>query len=307
MAVSEFSVIARYFADVGAARPDVELGVGDDAALLTPPSGHDLAVGICSLAEGSHFPPLTPPAILARQGFAVALSHLAASAADPAWLTLSLSMRDIDEGWLGAYSSGLDQVARDFGVRLVGGDTTAGHLCVTLHAHGFVPTGQAPDARGIRPGHLVYLTGILGKFQQSDGKSLPLSGGTWSSPSEPPIAQGLALRGIASGACSTTGGLAHSLGRLLEISETGASLNASALPLAPALKANLAADGNWALPLNQAWDTALCFTLPPQRREELARRFTHLPARCTCIGRVEATQGLRCRLSDGTELAAMNS
>ena len=198
MAVAEFSVIARYFADVGAARPDVELGVGDDAALLTPPSGHDLAVGICSLAEGSHFPPLTPPAILARQGFAVALSHLAASAADPAWLTLSLSMRDIDEGWLGAYSSGLDQVARDFGVRLVGGDTTAGHLCVTLHAHGFVPTGQAPDARGIRPGHLVYLTGILGKFQQSDGKSLPLSGGTWSSPSEPPIAQGLALRGIAS-------------------------------------------------------------------------------------------------------------
>ncbi len=307
MAVSEFSVIARYFADVGAARPDVDLGVGDDAALLTPPSGHELAVGISSRAEGTHFPPHTPPTTIAQQGFAVALSHLAASAADPAWLTLSLSMRDIDESWLNAYSSSLDQVARDFGVRLVGGDTTAGPLCVTLHAHGFVPAGEAPDATSIRPGHLIYVTGILGNFQLPDGKGLSLSSGTWPSPSKPPIAQGMALRGIASGASSTAGGLADGLSRLLRASETGASLNASALPLAPALKANLVADTDRAVLLTRVWDTELCITLPPEQREELARRFAHFATSCTCIGKVEATRGLRCRFSDGTEMFMADS
>jgi hypothetical protein len=38
VALSETSLIERYFRGAGAQRPDVALGIGDDAAILTPPA-----------------------------------------------------------------------------------------------------------------------------------------------------------------------------------------------------------------------------------------------------------------------------
>ena len=39
MALSEFALIDRYFRNSGYKRPDVRLGIGDDAALLDSPAG----------------------------------------------------------------------------------------------------------------------------------------------------------------------------------------------------------------------------------------------------------------------------
>src|ERR1700753_978283 len=86
--MDEFELIGRYFARLGAVRPDVVLGVGDDAALLEVPDDAELVVSVDTLVAGRHFPAGTAPASIGHRALAVNLSDLAAMGAAPAWATL---------------------------------------------------------------------------------------------------------------------------------------------------------------------------------------------------------------------------
>ena len=55
--MTEFELIEQVFAPLGRARPDVALGIGDDAALLRPPAGELLVACVDTLVAGVHFPP----------------------------------------------------------------------------------------------------------------------------------------------------------------------------------------------------------------------------------------------------------
>src|SRR5580658_6328993 len=136
MALSEFDVISRFFSRCGARRADVVLGVGDDGAVLDCPPGSQLVAAIDSLVEDVHFPAGSPPRSIGHRALAVNLSDLAAMGAQPAWALLALAMPSADESWLGQFSQGLDALAREHGVALVGGDTTGGKLCVTVQILG---------------------------------------------------------------------------------------------------------------------------------------------------------------------------
>ena len=92
-APGEFDLVARIRARAlaaGAARPDVVLGIGDDAAVLQVPADCLLVVATDTLNDGVHFPVGTAPADLGWKALAVNLSDLAAMGAQPAWCTLSL-------------------------------------------------------------------------------------------------------------------------------------------------------------------------------------------------------------------------
>ena len=82
MACGEFSLIARYFDRVRSSRLDVELGIGDDCALLNIPEKQTLAISTDTLVVGNHFLPDIDPADLAYKALAVNLSDLAAMGAD---------------------------------------------------------------------------------------------------------------------------------------------------------------------------------------------------------------------------------
>ena len=77
MPLSEFALIDRYFRNSGYKRPDVRLGVGDDAALLDSPAGCDLVAAIDTLVDGVHFPHGCPAASVGHRVLAVNLSDLA--------------------------------------------------------------------------------------------------------------------------------------------------------------------------------------------------------------------------------------
>ena len=98
----EFGLIERIRARV-ATRDDVVLGIGDDAALLQPPPGAQLAVATDTLNVGVHFPPGTAAADIGWKALAVNLSDLAAMGAEPAWCTLSLSLPEPDPSWLDGF------------------------------------------------------------------------------------------------------------------------------------------------------------------------------------------------------------
>ena len=102
--ISEFDLIARIRARV-AARDDVRVGIGDDAALTTPPLGRWLAIAMDTLNVGVHFPDDTAAADIGWKALAVNLSDLAAMGAEPAWCTLSLSLPSAEAAWLDASRS----------------------------------------------------------------------------------------------------------------------------------------------------------------------------------------------------------
>src|SRR5579863_2689884 len=139
MALTETSLIERYFRAAGAQRSDVTLGIGDDAAILSVPPGSALVATTDTLVAGVHFPHGSPAASIGHRALAVNLSDLAAMGARPAWALLALTLPDIDEDWLAEFAAGFSDLARAHDVALVGGDTTAGPLCVTVQILGHAP------------------------------------------------------------------------------------------------------------------------------------------------------------------------
>ena len=162
MPLSEFALIERYFRKAGAMRPDVQLGVGDDAALLQSPPGAQLVAAIDTLNEGVHFPHGSPPASIGHRVLAVNLSDLAAMGARPAWALLALSLPKVEERWLEEFTGGLSALARSHDVALVGGDTTSGPLSVTIQILGHVAKSTALLRSGGRPGDKVFVSGTPG-------------------------------------------------------------------------------------------------------------------------------------------------
>ena len=239
MSLGEFDLIARFFSR-RSARSDVLLGVGDDAALLTPPPGQALVAATDTLVEGRHFLPGTPPECIGHQALAVNLSDLAAMGATPAWALLSLSLSTANEAWLERFASGLYGLADLHGVALVGGDTVRGPLVVTIEVLGFVPPSLALRRDGARPGDVIYVSGTPGVA--AAGLELLQAGAvdfTSSDPrvqrflyAEPRLALGHALRGIANSAMDVSDGLLGDLGKLCRASHVGARIDLDELPIA---------------------------------------------------------------------------
>lgn len=311
MALGEFELIERFFTAIGARRADVEVGIGDDCAVLIPPAGRRLAVTLDTLVEGIHFKPGADPQGLGHKALAVNLSDLAAAGAEPAWVTLSLTLPTADADWLKAFAHGFGALASRHGVALVGGDTTRGPLSISVQAQGFVDPGQALRRNGARPGDLVYVSGTLGDA----GLALLVQQGLYAAPEylahlrrrldrpEPRVLLGLALRGLATSAIDVSDGLTSDLGHVLAASGCGATLHLEQLPLSPALQAYVEDSGDWSPALSAGDDYELCFTVPESRQGDVEALAQRLDCRLSWIGMIEKTRGLRCIDAGGRPLA----
>lgn len=312
--MGEFEAIDRFFARLGAARGDVVLGVGDDAALVTPPAGEQLALCTDTLVEGVHFPPDLAAADVGWRALAVNLSDLAAMGARPAWALLALTLPRLDEAmedWLEAFADGFGALARAHGVALVGGDTTRGPLTITVQLAGHVPSGQALTRRGAQPGDLVFVTGWPGDaaaglaLVQGQRKAASRADAAWLEGRfrrpEPRVAAGERLRGLASACIDVSDGLAQDLGRLVAASGVGARIRTAEVPRSRALHALVDDATALRLALGGGDDYELLFTVPPGRTAALRAALAgSVP--CHCIGEVVAAPGVRCVTAAGGEL-----
>ncbi len=301
MSLSEFSLIQKYFKQGTAQRKDVCLGVGDDAAILSPPSDYQLVMSLDTLVSGVHFPEDTSPYDIAYKALAVNLSDMAAMGAEPAWMMLGLTLPDVSEQWLQEFSDGLTTLANEHGVNLIGGDTTRGPLTVTVQINGFVPDGQALRRSGAKAGEKIYVTGQLGDAGLGLGLALnrcPLD----ISPLEqeyllrrlnrptPRVAVGMTLRCFASSAIDISDGLIADLGHILEQSGVGAVVDVAQLPVVEEVKQ---LDEWWAFPLTSGDDYELCFTVPNEHCVEVEKRLAELACHCVCIGEITSGSELQ--------------
>ena len=302
---SEFSLIERIRARAGA-RDDVLLGIGDDAALLRVPEGHELVLSTDTLVAGVHFPEETAAADIGWKALAVNLSDLAAMAATPAWVSLALTLPEPDADWLDAFLDGFCELADEHGVAIVGGDTTRCPLSITLSVHGFVPAGQALRRDGARVHDEVWVTGTLG---DAAGALRQWQGGGLQSAKlrfrldrpEPRVAAGLALRGLASAAIDLSDGLAGDLGHVLRASGVGAELELGRLPTSRTLDEHFPGDEvRWRLQLSGGDDYELCFTASPADAFAIEQAMAACELHATVIGRITREPGLRLLQTDGS-------
>lgn len=297
----EFDLIARIRQRVST-RADVVLGIGDDAALLQPPAGMQLAVAMDTLNSGVHFPPATAPADIGWKALAVNLSDLAAMGALPAWCTLSLSLPDSDHDFVDGFMDGFIALASQHDIALVGGDTTRGPLSVCVTVHGFVEPGSALRRDGAMVGDDVWVSGALGDAagalaQWKAGAAVDAVLRARLDRPEPRIALGRALRGIATSCIDVSDGLLADLGHACVASGVGAQVDVDALPASPALRVAFDAASLRELQATGGDDYELCFTAPAANRGDIQRLAAAPVSR---IGRIVADMGVQARDADGT-------
>jgi thiamine-monophosphate kinase len=274
----ETELIERYLVPLGVTRADVTLGIGDDAALLRVPVGQELVLTTDALVEGVHFLPGSPPESVGHRALAVNLSDLAAMGADPAWMLLSLILPRADPHWLEPFCRGLGRLAVEHNVALVGGNLSRGPLSITVMLAGLVPGGQALRRAGALPGDDLYVSGTLGdaaagRAPEEQGAAASaqdpaVSEARWLRERfeypQPRLALGRALRGLAHACIDISDGLIADAGRLARASGCAVRIDASQLPLSPALRAHQPARAAQ-FALYGGEDYELCFSAaPPQ-------------------------------------------
>lgn len=311
--MGEFELIRHYFAAAACAQagPAVVLGIGDDCALLQLAPGAQLAVSTDTLVAGVHFPHKADGKLLGLRALAVSLSDLAAMGASPLAFTLALTLPELDHQWLAAFTAGLEQMARQCGVRLIGGDTTRGPLSLTLTVFGQLPAGQALTRSGACPGDLLCVGGELGNAagalpwvlgQRTDqADSAPLLAHYWSP--APQLGLGLALRGRASAALDISDGLLGDCGHIARASAVALIIEQDRVPLSAALCASVGPEQALQLALTGGDDYVLAFTIAPSKLAELQAEGLGVHV----IGRVVEGEGVHLHDQQGCPVSTPHS
>ncbi|MBI1452622.1 MULTISPECIES: thiamine-phosphate kinase [Acinetobacter] len=285
--MAEFSIIDTYFNRKNV--NSVDLGVGDDSALLTPPPQQHLVICADTSVAGRHFPLDTAPHAIGWKSVAVNLSDIAAMGAKPHSILLALSLPQIDHDWLKGFSQGLYDCCDQFGVSLIGGDTTQSpHLTITITALGWIETGQAVTRSGAQIGDLICVSGTIGDAAYG----LKHRGHALQQRLDYPTPRcelGEQLKGLASSMIDISDGLAQDLGHILQASDKGASINVDQLPLSDALQ-QLPEKEKFQYALAGGDDYELCFTISPHNYQLLKQQ--NLDVNLTIIGQITKNLGL---------------
>jgi thiamine-monophosphate kinase len=299
--VKEFNVIEDFFKAKSIQRKDVIIGIGDDAAVTHIPQGQALVTTTDTLLSGVHFLADTSPHAIAQKAIAVNLSDLAAMGAEPAWISLSLSLPEIDEEWLEAFSNGLQEHAVYYSIQLIGGDTVQGPLAITITAQGFVPFEQALTRSKAKPGDSVYVTGTLGdaglglhiaqkKCQLDNQPNQDYLLNRLNYPT-PRLLVGTSLRRIASACIDISDGLVSDLKHILKASQCGATIHVDKLPMSQALKESVSCTQAIDYALSAGDDYELLFTVSEEQKGHLETTLASANVHATYIGQLNGNAG----------------
>ena len=217
----------------------------DDGAVLSTPSGMDLAITKDMMIEGVHFFPDDPADLVARKLLRTNLSDLAAMGAEPCGYLLGLAADGRRERtWLEGFASGLARDQEEYGISLLGGDTVAaegGLLTLSMTAFGKVPVGMSYARGSAREGDLVAVTGTIGDAAlgllvrsgalQGLGNAAETRLVSRYRLPQPRVSSGIALRRVVHGAIDISDGLLADAAHLAAASGLAIELAVDAIPL----------------------------------------------------------------------------
>ena len=288
--MDEFAIIAKYFAPLAG---EGAFGLKDDAALLPSRPGHDLVVTTDSVSQGTDFFAFDPADTVAQKALRVNLSDLAAKGAEPAHYLLNLTLpHGVTPDWLATFASGLARDQQEFGISLLGGDTSAGEgpLSVAVTAFGCVPQGAMVTRNGARVGDAVFVTGTIGDaggglaiFRRETHALSDCDRDYLTSRyrvPQPPVGFAADLRAFAHASVDVSDGLIADLGHIAAASGVRIEVEGEHVPLSAPLRA-LWGGETLARAVTCGDDYQIAFAAPSAPAD-----------RCTRIGRVVAGGGV---------------
>ena len=290
--MNELELIARLLPALPGNK-SVVVAAGDDCAVLDLGGPDHILFKTDAVVEGVHFTAQTPPEKVGRKALARCLSDIAAMGgkANSALITLALP-KDFDPARVDGIYAGLNALAAEHGVAIVGGETTLNpeRVLISIALLGTVEQGRAVLRSGAKVGDAIFVSGRLGG--SIHGRHLDfeprLAEARWLSENFPPHAM-----------IDLSDGLAGDLRHLLTASGVGAELLGSAIPISREARLAVRTDSSAKPPLLAALtdgeDFELLFTIASRQAVPLTdgwkKEFPELPL--TCIGRVTAEPGLR--------------
>lgn len=297
--MNEFELIARLTRSLPA-NDSVVVGAGDDCAVLECGDPlRQLLLKTDAVVEGIHFTNATPPEKIGRKALARALSDIAAMGGTPhaALVTIALP-KDFSPEFIEKIYSGMNALAAQHGVAIVGGETTTNpeRVLISISLTGFVTRAKAVLRSGAKVGDAIFVTGELGGSLA--GKHLDF---------EPRLAEArwLAENFSIHSMMDVSDGLAGDLPHILRASGVGAELLKSAVPISRVAKEN-AKRGDAAKPafvaaLTDGEDFELVFTVAGKQAvpvlDAWKKKFPDV--KLSCIGKIIAGEGIRLRDKTG--------
>lgn len=279
----------------------VVVAAGDDCAVLDLGAPEYVLLKTDAVVEGVHFTTDTPPGKVGRKALARCLSDIAAMAGRPGSALVTLALpKQFEARHVEAIYAGLNALAREHEVAIVGGETTTNpdRLLISIALLGTVPKERCVLRSGAQAGDAIFVTGELGG--SLSGKHLDF---------EPRLAEGRWLREhfpIRS-MIDLSDGLASDLRHILKASGVGAELMATAIPISRSARRAVRAESSAKPPLLAALtdgeDFELLCTVASKQAVALLdawkQRFPGLAL--TCIGKISAEPGLRLRDHHGVK------
>jgi thiamine-monophosphate kinase len=292
---------------------DLRLGIGDDAAVIRTRRG-EWVVTCDQFLENVHFVATRQPAdSVGYKALTRATSDVFAMGGRPRFFLLSMALPASRTGrWLEQMISGMARAARDFGLRLAGGDTARVERDISLNITviGEIETGWVIGRAGARAGDGIYVTGRLGGAEL--GLRLLNRNGTMRArdrallrphfyPRLPvEFALWLGRKRMASAMMDISDGLSTDLSRLCARSRVAARIYARRIPKVSVPKA-LRNDPKFdplTLALHGGEDYGLLFTAAPRHAKQIPARLGGTQVHC--IGEIIAGSGVMMVEEDGT-------
>jgi thiamine-monophosphate kinase len=325
--LGEFGFIARFSPAFLAGLPQNIKGIGDDCAVIPWQGRKRLLVTTDLLVEGVHFLKERIPAEdLGYKSLAVNLSDLAAMGGRPRFAFLSLAIPPETEiTYLDNFFRGWQELSRQTGVYLLGGDTTRSleKLVINVAVLGEARTPFIKYRSEARAGDIIAVTGPLGDSE--GGLRLILSGqmGKKLSAAEhylirrhyrprPHLEEGwfLAHQPEVRAMMDVSDGIDSDLRRIIEQSGCGVEVNLEKLPVSEELRA-CAQKYGWNLEEVAAAggeDYCLLLTVAPEKFPALKRKFHQRFRRSLAdIGRITSRKGEQVYLRHGQRVELKKS
>jgi thiamine-monophosphate kinase len=279
----------------------VVTGAGDDCAVL------DLGVAdklflfkTDAVVEGFHFTREAPPEKIGRKAFARCLSDIAAMAGTPTAALVTMALpENFEPEFAGRIYNGLNAMACEHGVAIVGGETTTNpeRILISIALLGTVARGKQVLRAGAKAGDAIFVTGELGGSPVE--KHLDF---------EPRLAEArwLAAHFSIHAMMDLSDGLAGDLRHILQAGKVGAELLKTAVPISRAAKLR-AKGGSTAKPafaaaLTDGEDFELLFTVAGRDAVKLLdawnKEFPKL--KLSCIGKIITGDGILIRDKSGS-------
>jgi thiamine-monophosphate kinase len=298
--MNEFELIAKLTRALPT-NDSVVTGAGDDCAVL------DLGVAdklilfkTDAIVEGFHFTRETPPEKIGRKALARCLSDIAAMAGTPTAALVTIALPEkLDAEFVAKIYDGLNVLAREHDVAIVGGETTTNpeRILISISLIGTVPRGKQILRSGAKTGDAIFVTGELGGSLAE--KHLVF---------EPRLAEArwLAEHFTVHAMIDLSDGLAGDLRHILTASKVGAELLKTAVPISReaklAAKKSSAAKPAFAAALTDGEDFELLFTVASKGAVKLLdawkKKFPKL--KLSCIGKIVSGDGILIRAKSGS-------